>query len=102
VTRSQTLPRATAETEVVLRAARDLLGAALPLIEARGLTLVGISVANLENASAVQLVLPFDAAGGTALDAAVDEIRDRYGTTAIARAVLLGRDTGLVVPLLPD
>jgi DNA polymerase-4 len=102
VTRSQTLPRATAETEVVLRAARDLLGAALPLVEARGLTLVGISVANLENASAVQLVLPFDAAGGTALDAAVDEIRDRYGTTAIARAVLLGRDTGLVVPLLPD
>jgi DNA polymerase-4 len=102
VTRSHTLPRATAETEVVLRAARDLLGAALPLIEARGLTLVGISVANLENAGAVQLVLPFDAAGGIALDAAVDEIRDRYGTTAIARAALLGRDTGLVVPLLPD
>jgi DNA polymerase-4 len=47
-------------------------------------------------------VLPFDAAGGAALDAAVDEIRDRYGTTAITRAVLLGRDTGIVMPLLPD
>ncbi len=101
-TRSQTLPRATAETEVILRVARGLLGAAAPMIDARGLTLIGIAVANLENARAVQLVLPFDAAGGAALDAAVDEVRDRYGTTAITRAVLLGRETGLVMPLLPD
>jgi DNA polymerase-4 len=102
VTRSQTLPRTTAETDVILRAARGLLSAAVPLIEARGLTLIGISVANLENARAVQLVLPFDAAGGAALDAAVDEIRDRYGTAAITRAVLLGCDAGIVMPLLPD
>ena len=102
VTRSHTLPRATAETDVVLRAARELLAVAVPLIVARGLTLIGISVANLEDARALQLVLPFDAAGGAALDAAVDEIRDRYGTTAITRAVLLGRDTGIVMPLLPD
>jgi DNA polymerase-4 len=102
VTRSHTLPRATAETGVILRAARELLAVAVPLIEARGLTLIGISVANLEDARALQLVLPFDAAGGAALDAAVDEIRDRYGTTAITRAVLLGRDTGIVMPLLPD
>ena len=32
----------------------------------------------------------------------VDEIRERYGSTAITRAVLLGRDQGLTVPLLPD
>ena len=102
VTRSHTLPRATAETDVILRAARGLLAAAVLLIEARGLTLIGISVANLENARAVQLVLPFDAAGGAALDLAVDEIRDRFGTAAITRAVLLGRDTGVVMPLLPD
>jgi DNA polymerase-4 len=102
VTRSHTLPRATAETGVILRAARELLAVAVPLIEARGLTLIGISVANLEDARALQLVLPFDAAGGASLDAAVDEIRDRYGTTAITRAVLLGRDTGIVMPLLPD
>ena len=102
VTRSHTLPRATAETDVLLRAARELLAAAVPLIEARGLTLLGIAVANLEDAWALQLVLPFDAAGGAALDAALDEIRDRYGTAAITRAVLLGRDTGLVMPLLPD
>ena len=102
VTRSHTLPRATAETDVVLRVARGLLAAAVPLIEARGLTLIGISVANLVHARAVQLVLPFDAAGGAALDAAVDVIRDRYGTAAITRAVLLGRDAGMLMPLLPD
>ena len=37
-----------------------------------------------------------------ALDAALDSVRDRFGTTAITRAVLLGRDQGLAVPLLPD
>ena len=101
-TRSHTLPRPTAETEVILRAARELLASARPLIQARGLTLVGLSVANLVDARAVQLVLPFDAAGGAALDLAVDEVRDRFGSSAIVRATLLGRETGLVMPLLPD
>ena len=36
------------------------------------------------------------------LDAALDELRERYGSSAITRAVLLGRDQGLSVPLLPD
>jgi len=101
-TRSQTMPRATASTETILAAARELLVAALPVIERRGLTLVGISVANLEDARAGQLVLPFDDWHRDALDAALDEVRVRFGTTAITRAVLLGRDTGLTVPLLPD
>jgi DNA polymerase-4 len=101
-TRSHTLPRATAETEVILRAARALLASAQDLVDARGLTLIGLAVANLQDARAVQLVLPFDAAGGAALDQAVDEIRDRYGTAAITRAVLLRRRAGLEMPLLPD
>jgi len=101
-TRSHTLPRATAETDVVLRVARELFAAAAPLIEARGLTLIGLAVTNLEHARTVQLVLPFEAAGGAALDEAVDEIRERYGTAAIMRAVLLGRRSGLAMPLLPD
>jgi DNA polymerase IV len=29
-------------------------------------------------------------------------VRDRFGTAAITRAVLLGRDQGPSVPLLPD
>jgi DNA polymerase-4 len=101
-TRSHTLPWATAETHVVLSAARGLLAAAWPTIRQRGLTLVGLSVANLESVDRIQLVLPLDGTRGLALDAAVDEIRERFGSAAITRAVLLGRDWGPVVPLLPD
>jgi DNA polymerase IV len=100
--RSHTLPRATAHTGTILATARGLLAASLPTIEHRGLTLVGVSVANLENADTVQLVLPLDQWDAEALDAALDEVRHRFGTTAITRAVLLGRDRGFTVPLLPD
>jgi DNA polymerase IV len=36
------------------------------------------------------------------LDATLDDVRERFGSGAITRAVLLGRDQGLSVPLLPD
>jgi DNA polymerase-4 len=101
-TRSHTLPQATAETHAILAAARELLAAAMPLIESQGLTLVGIAVGNLSNADAVQLALPFDSWCGGALDAALDEVRDRFGSTAVTRAVLLGRDQGFTMPMLPD
>ena len=101
-TRSHTLPRATSQTETVLAAARGLLAAATPLIERRGLTLVGVAVANLDDDDFVQLVLPIDRYDGSELDAAVDAVRSRFGTAAITRAVLLGRDPGLTMPLLPD
>jgi DNA polymerase IV len=101
-TRSHTLPRATARTRTVLNATRELLATARPVIESQGLTLVGVTVTNLENDGGGQLVLPFDRYGGDALDAAVDEIRDRFGSNALTRAVLLGREPGLSVPLLPD
>ena len=100
-TRSHTLPRATAHTEAILATARGLLAAALPTIERRGITLVGMSVANLENDGAVQLTLPLDR-HSDALDSALDEVRARYGATAVTRAVLLGREQGLSIPLLPD
>jgi DNA polymerase-4 len=101
-TRSHTLPHATSNTETILAAARGLLAAAMPELERRGATLVGISVANLQNDEAVQLVLPFERRGGLALDTALDEIRRRFGTDAVTRAVLLGRSQGFEVPLLPD
>jgi DNA polymerase-4 len=101
-TRSYTLPRATSETHAILATARWLLAAALPAIERDGLTLVGVSVANLEADPPSQLAFPLGLRGRHALDAAVDEIRVRFGTSAITQGVLLGRDTGLVVPLLPD
>jgi DNA polymerase-4 len=61
-----------------------------------------VAVANLENDRAVQLALPFDRRSDAALDAALDEVRDRFGANAVTRAVLLGRDQGLTMPLLPD
>jgi DNA polymerase-4 len=101
-TRSHTLPQATAETQAILAAARELLAIAMPMIERQGITLVGIAVSNLENDDAVQLALPFDRWSGGALDEALDEVRARYGSTAVMRAVLLGRDQGLTMPMLPD
>jgi DNA polymerase-4 len=101
-TRSHTLPEATARTEAILETARDLLLAARPSIEAQGLTLVGLTLGNLQDDAAVQLALPVDGEPARALDATLDDVRDRYGSAAITRAVLLGRDPGLSVPLLPD
>jgi DNA polymerase-4 len=101
-TRSHTLPRATAHTQTILDTVRGLLATAMPMIERQGLTLVGVTVGNLDDDGAVQLPLPFDRHSGDALDAALDEVRERFGSAAVTRAVLLGRDQGLSVPLLPD
>jgi DNA polymerase IV len=101
-TRSHTLARPTAQTHTVLATARGLLAAAMPMIERNGVTLVGVAVANLEDDRAVQLMLPFDRRNDGALDAAVDEVRARFGSEALTRAVLLGRGEGLAMPLLPD
>jgi DNA polymerase-4 len=101
-TRSHTLPQATDRTATILEAARELVAASLPGLERRGLTLVGITVANLDDADAVQLPLPFERPDLDALDAVLDEVRERFGTGAITRAVLVGRDRGITVPLLPD
>jgi DNA polymerase IV len=102
ITRSHTLPRATAHTSSVLTAARVLAASAMPLIQRRGLSLVGVSVGNLDDDGAVQLALPFGRGDGEALDAALDEVRRRFGSGAVTRAVHLGRDPGFTVPLLPD
>jgi DNA polymerase IV len=102
VTRSHTLPRATAHTQTILAAVRGLLAAAMPMIERKGITLIGVAVGNLDDGGALQLELPFDRHRGDDLDVALDAVRDRFGSSAVTRAVLLGRDQGLTVPLLPD
>ena len=101
-TRSHTLVSATDETPVILAAARELLAAQAPTIRTRGLTLIGITLGNLEDRDSAQLALPLEAARAGAIDLTVDLVRDRFGTTAITRASLLGRDPGIAVPLLPD
>jgi DNA polymerase IV len=100
-TRSHTLARATAQTDTILATARGLLIMATPMIERRGLTLIGVAVGTL-NDGAVQLALPFDRERGIGLDAALDDVRVRFGSNAVTRVVLLGRDQGLSVPMLPD
>jgi DNA polymerase-4 len=74
----------------------------MPMIESRGLTLLGVALGNLGDGRAIQLALPLERYAYGALDATLDDIRDRFGSAAITRAVLLGRDEGLSVPLLPD
>ena len=101
-TRSHTMTEATARTATILAAARELLAAARPLIEHKGCTLVGVSLQNLQDNRAVQLVLPVDGPRAAAIDGALDDVRDRFGSAAITRAALLGRDLRPSVPLLPD
>jgi DNA polymerase-4 len=101
-TRSHTLPQATASTHLILATARGLLASAMPEINRRGLTLVGVAITNLDDADAVQLRLPFEQDCDGALDAALDEVRERFGTAAVTRAVLLGRKLRPSMPLLPD
>jgi len=89
-TRSHTLPEPTSTTSTVLAEMRALVATERPVIARRGVTLVGITVANLE-AGSRQLELPFDRRSGDTLDHVLDEVRDRFGTTAVTRASLLGR-----------
>src|SRR5687767_11641457 len=59
-TRSRTLRRPTAHTGTLLAAIQELVVEARPLVAERGLTLVGVSVANLDDDLPRQLVLSFD------------------------------------------
>ncbi|QXV58027.1 DNA polymerase IV [Amycolatopsis sp. TNS106] len=101
-TRSHTLMEATEQTGAIVAAARDLLVAARPLIDERGLTLIGLALTNLSKDDAIQLALPFGAKPRDALDATLDTVRDRFGSKSITRAVHLGQAERPWVPLLPD
>jgi DNA polymerase-4 len=99
-TRSRTLADFTDRTHVILSMANELLTESMPLIERRGVTLIGIALSNLADTRGQQLVLSFDRSAE--LDATLDMVRARFGSSAITRGVLIGRDTGISVPLLPD
>jgi len=99
-TRSHTMAEATTRTSTLLRVARGLLAASGAVIARRGLTLIGVALTNLCDQRAIQLALPFDRAAG--LDAAVDEVRERFGSAVISRGALVAREVEAWVPLLPD
>lgn len=91
-TRSLTLREPTAATGTILVAARELLAAAQPVIDERGITLLGLSVTNLDDrARQRQLAIPFEPPGVAGLDVAIDTVRGRFGRDAITLAVLLDR-----------
>jgi DNA polymerase-4 len=101
-TRSHTFLEATDRTDVLVAGARSLLAQAQPLIRERGITLVGVTIANLTDGHAMQLELDFARLKAAGLDAALDDVRDRFGSQAVTRAVLVGRSMRAPVPLLPD
>jgi DNA polymerase IV len=100
-TRSRSLLKATMQTRAIASTARDLLHEALPLIQERGLTLVGVAVSNLDGDGQVQPSL-FDEVGDDRLDVAMDAVRDRFGSSSLSRAATIGRELGPSVPILPD
>jgi DNA polymerase-4 len=78
-------------------------------ITMQGLTLVGVAVSNLEDGAAMQLELPFETPEDehptidrTALDEALDGVQRRFGTSALTRGVLLGREEQTSVPMLHE
>jgi DNA polymerase-4 len=101
-TRSHTLPDPTAATAVIHATAAAVLDAAWPLIEERGISLLGVSVGNLTDVDAVQLALPFERHDAEQLDHVVDAIRDRFGRDALQRATTMRGDPGIQLPMLPD
>jgi DNA polymerase-4 len=95
LTRSRTLPEATAATQTILAACRVLLSEARPTVERRGLTLVGITVTNLEDERrGRQLAIPLEHPSVAGFDLALDAVRERFGRDAITVAVLLDRAAG--------
>jgi DNA polymerase-4 len=101
-TRSRTLRAPTDRTAVLLMVARGLLDAALPVIAERGITLIGVSLSQLGHLDDTQSELPIDWDDGVRLDTVLDAVRDKFGSTSVARAAQLGRDPGWSTPVLPE
>jgi DNA polymerase-4 len=101
-TRSHTVGSATDRTAVLLAVAQGLLAAALPEIDDRGITLIGISLSQLRHSDDLQPELPIDWDEGARLDTVLDAVRDKFGAASVARAAQLGRDPGWSTPQLPE
>jgi DNA polymerase-4 len=100
-TSSHTLSQPTAHNATVLETARTLLASRAGVIKEKGITLIGVSVGSLDD-EPEQLALPLDVTNGSEIDSVIDAVRDKYGSKALRRAVQLGGQDHLAVPLLPD
>jgi DNA polymerase-4 len=101
-TRSHSMAHPTSASAPLETVALSLLDAAWPIIEAKGLTLIGMSAANLDDESDVQMALPFQRSESEELDSVIDAVRDRFGGKALTKAESIGTDVGFSVPILPD
>ncbi|KQZ24253.1 DNA polymerase IV [Microbacterium sp. Root553] len=101
-TRSRTVGTPTDRTAILLTTARRLLAAAQPEITDRGITLLGISLSQLDSAKRVQPELPIDWGDEQRLDGVLDTLRERFGAASVSRAAQLGRDPGWSSPTLPE
>ena len=86
-TRSHTVGSATDRTAIILAVARALLAASQPEIDERGITLIGISLAQLRQTNDLQPELPIDWGEGERLDTVLDAVRDKFGSSSVSRAV---------------
>lgn len=101
-TRSRSFRVPTDRTAILLDVARTLLAAAWPEIEARGITLIGISLSQLDRAENAPPELPIDWGDDERLDTVLDTLRGRFGAASVSRAAQLGRDPGWSSPILPE
>jgi DNA polymerase-4 len=101
-TRSHSLPDPTAGTATIHATAMAVLDAAWPIVEAKGITLLGVSIGNLSDLDAVQLVLPFERKDAEQLDTVMDAVRGRFGRGALQRATTMHGDPGIQLPMLAD
>jgi len=77
-------------------------GIRVAVVDATWLDDVALDSLTAGDPRVVQLALPFDRQSGDALDTALDGVRDRFGSAAVTRTVLLGRRVSEPVPMLPD
>jgi DNA polymerase-4 len=102
-TRSCTMAKPTSRTRLIADTACGLLTAARPMIEARGLTLIGVALTNLVDELPLQHPLPTRRSVlESQLDATLDRVRDEFGAGAIMRGALVAISELPSIPLLPD
>lgn len=104
-TRSRTLAGATDSTAPILAATRSMMYDVWGQAVDRGLTLVGVTLSGLDPRGSEQLLLPLDDVRRdqtrAELEQVVDDVRQRFGTTALTRARMLDQDVGTQTPVLP-
>ncbi len=89
-TSSRTLPRPTESTSAISDVARALLAVRRAEVERDGITLVGVALSGLDGHGA-QLSLPLEGEPDPTLDATLDAVAQRFGTSAVRRGSHVGR-----------